>query len=147
MDIDIGKVEELIDCLSKSKIDVMRLETQDFKLTLERVTVIGKTEVQSQIQVPAQAPTQSCAAEPQAEEKKGTIMKSPIVGTFYASAEPSKPPFATVGQKVSRGDTIYIIESMKLMNEITSDVDGTVAEIMVKSGQPVEYGQPIMRIE
>ncbi len=81
------------------------------------------------------------------EPAKGNIEKSPIVGTYYASASTDKPPFVKVGQHVKRGETVYIVESMKLMNEIASDFDGTVAEIYIQNGQPVEYGQPIMRIE
>ena len=74
-------------------------------------------------------------------------MNSPIVGTFYAAPSPDKPPFVTVGTQVSKGDVLFIIESMKLMNEVTSEYDGVVAEIFVEDGETVEFGQPIMRIE
>lgn len=77
----------------------------------------------------------------------GNVVKAPIVGTFYASPAPGKPPFVTVGQKVKKGDVIMIIESMKLMNEVQSEYDGEVAEIMAKDGQPVEYDQPVMIIK
>jgi acetyl-CoA carboxylase biotin carboxyl carrier protein len=78
---------------------------------------------------------------------KGNVVKSPIVGTFYAAASPDKPPFAEVGKKVKKGDVIMIIESMKLMNEIQSEFDGTVKQILVKNGEAVEYDQPLMVIE
>ena len=82
----------------------------------------------------------------QKEEIAGNVVKSPIVGTFYASAAPDKPPYVTVGKEVSEGDVLFIIESMKLMNEVTSEFSGTVEKILVQNGQAVEYGQPIMII-
>ncbi len=78
---------------------------------------------------------------------KGNVVKAPIVGTFYASPSPNKPAYVKVGDTVKKGDVIMIIESMKLMNEVTSEYDGVVKEIMVKDGSPVEYDQPIMVIE
>ena len=81
------------------------------------------------------------------KEKPGNIVPSPIVGTFYAAPSPEKPPYVTVGKQVHKGDVLLIIESMKLMNEVTSEYDGTVAEIMVSDGETVEFGEPIMRIE
>lgn len=77
----------------------------------------------------------------------GNIIKSPIVGTFYSSSAPDKPPFVTVGQSVKKGDVVMIIESMKLMNEIKSDFDGVVQEILVSNGEAVEFDQPIMIIK
>jgi acetyl-CoA carboxylase biotin carboxyl carrier protein len=77
----------------------------------------------------------------------GNIVKSPIVGTFYAAPAPDKPPFVTVGSQVKKGDVLFIIESMKLMNEVTSDYDGTVREIYAQNGGVVEYGQAVMRVE
>ncbi|WP_312644406.1 acetyl-CoA carboxylase biotin carboxyl carrier protein [Hydrogenoanaerobacterium sp.] len=84
--------------------------------------------------------------EPQAEPK-GTVVKSPIVGTYYASPAPDKDPFVKVGQKVKKGEVLFIIESMKLMNEVTSDYDGVVKEILVGNGQAVEFGQPVLVLE
>lgn len=75
------------------------------------------------------------------------VVKAPIVGTFYASSSPNKPPYVKVGDTVKKGDVIMIIESMKLMNEVQSDFDGVVKEILVQDGSPVEYDQPIMIIE
>ena len=77
----------------------------------------------------------------------GNVVKSPIVGTYYAAPAPGKPPFVKVGQTVKKGDVIMIIESMKLMNEVQSDYDGVVSEIIAKDGQVVEYNQPIMIIK
>lgn len=96
---------------------------------------------------PAAAPAaESAAAAPKAEEKSGNVVKAPIVGTFYASPGPGKAPFVTVGREVKKGDVLMIIESMKLMNEIQSEFDGVVTEIIAKDGQAVEYDQPVMII-
>lgn len=78
---------------------------------------------------------------------EGSVVKSPIVGTFYSAPSPDKPPFVTVGQHVKKGDVLMIIESMKLMNEIQSDYSGVVAEILAENGQAVEYDQPVMIIK
>lgn len=94
-----------------------------------------------------QAMTVQGVQAPSSDDSDGTIVKAPIVGTYYASPAPGKPPFVTPGQRVRKGDVIMIIETMKLMNEIQSDLDGVVAKILVKDGQAVEYDQPIMIIE
>ncbi|MCM1578428.1 MAG: biotin/lipoyl-binding protein [Ruminococcus sp.] len=81
---------------------------------------------------------------PPVPKENGVTVKAPVVGTYYAAPAPGKPPFVTVGQRIKKGDVIMIIETMKLMNEIQSDVDGVVEKILVKDGQAVEYDQPIM---
>ena len=95
----------------------------------------------------APAAEAAAPAEKPAPEETGKVVKSPIVGTFYAAAAPEKPPFVTVGQTVAKGDVLFIIESMKLMNEVQSEFDGTVKKILVENGQGVEYGQPILVLE
>lgn len=96
--------------------------------------------------VNAAAPNAAPTVEAQAAFT-GNVVRSPIVGTFYAAASPEKPPFAEVGKKVKKGDVLMIIESMKLMNEIQSEFDGTVTRILVKNGEAVEFDQPLMVIE
>jgi acetyl-CoA carboxylase biotin carboxyl carrier protein len=86
-------------------------------------------------------------AEPAPSEPNGHVLKSPMVGTFYRSANPNSAPFVEVGAVVKEGDTLCIIEAMKLMNEIEADASGTVKAILVENGQPVEYGQPLFVIE
>jgi acetyl-CoA carboxylase biotin carboxyl carrier protein len=148
MEINIDTIKELIGSIDASSINSLKLETEDFKLSIERGAQISEAakavEVSSvSVTVPAAAANQQ-----QAEEIcRGTVLKSPIVGTYYSSSSPEKPEFVNVGQQVKKGDTLYIVESMKLMNEIESECDGTVAEIYAQNGQAVEYGQPIMRIE
>jgi acetyl-CoA carboxylase biotin carboxyl carrier protein len=95
------------------------------------------------------APPAPAAAAPKADkaaDKPGTLVNSPFVGTFYRSPSPDSPPFTDVGQKVKKGQTLCIVEAMKLMNEIESEVDGVVAEILVQNATPVEFGEPLFRI-
>jgi len=91
------------------------------------------------------APTRAAAEN--ASDKKGHVITSPFVGTFYRSPAPDQPAYAEVGTAVKKGQVLCIIEAMKLMNEIESEVTGKVAEVLVQNGQPVEFGQPLFRIE
>lgn len=100
--------------------------------------------------VPVSAPVQQTAAASQAAVPSadgGNVVKAPLVGTFYAASAPDKPPFVTVGKRVKKGDVLMIIESMKLMNEVQSEFDGVVEEILVNNGQAVEFDQPVMIIK
>lgn len=149
MDINVDTIKELIESLGASPFDKLHLETKDFKLAVERTVTAAQNTVQSNASSGTQVVVQPAVdkSEKKSEEVCGNIVKSPIVGTFYSASSPDKPPFVKPGQKVKNGDTLFIVESMKLMNEITSEYDGAVAEIYVKDGQALEYGQPIMRIE
>ena len=84
--------------------------------------------------------------ESETKEEQGNIVKSPMVGTFYLRPDPNSAPYVEVGKTVKKGDVLCIIEAMKLMNEIESEFDGTIAEILVKDGEMVEYGKPLFRI-
>jgi acetyl-CoA carboxylase biotin carboxyl carrier protein len=93
------------------------------------------------------APAPAAAkAEAKPADKPGVLVNSPFVGTFYRSPSPDSPPFVEVGAKVKKGQTLCIVEAMKLMNEIESEVDGAVAEILVQNATPVEFGEPLFRI-
>lgn len=94
----------------------------------------------------AAAPETEALQDPSSGEMQGRIVKSPLVGTFYAASAEDAEPFVSVGDQVKQGQTLAIVEAMKLMNEIESDFDGKVAEIYVENGQAVEYGQPLFRI-
>jgi len=87
------------------------------------------------------------AAAAPAPEPAGHVLKSPMVGTFYRAPSPGAPAFVEIGQSVTKGQTLCIIEAMKLLNEIESDASGVVKAILVENGQPVEYGQPLFQIE
>ncbi len=94
--------------------------------------------------VPAAAPAAPAETPAASKAPAGKAIKAPLVGTFYAAPSPDQPPFVQVGDTVKKGDVVLIIESMKLMNEVTSDVEGVVQEILVKNGDAVEYDQPLM---
>lgn len=144
MEMSIDAIKQLIAALDSSRLDRLDYECKDFKLSLERTAAPAGEPAAQSASPAAGAPCEAAVA---AENPRGHVVTAPIVGTYYASATPDKPPFVQVGSCVKPGDTLFIIESMKLMNEITSDCEGTVAEIMLKSGCGVEYGQPVMRIE
>ena len=99
------------------------------------------------VQAPAVQNQEPVKAQPADEAVKGNVVKAPIVGTFYASPSPEKPAFVKVGDHVNKGDVIFIVESMKLMNEIQSEFEGTVEKILVDNASAVEYDQPIMIIK
>ena len=107
------------------------------------VTVKGKTVAKAQ----GVKGTEQSETVPQSEEDQtGSLVTSPLVGTFYAAPSQDLPPYVQVGDKVKKGQVLAIVEAMKLMNEIESDFDGEIAEIYVENGQPVEYGQKLFRI-
>lgn len=154
-DLTIENLFDLIDKVAESGIDSLAIEEGGFKLAIEG----RKKETVREVVVSGQPAAAEAAAQPQAlpqaeavrpaapAVQTGNIVKSPIVGTFYSSAAPDKPAFAKVGDRVKKGDTIFIIESMKLMNEVQSEFDGVVKEILIDNASPVEYGQPVMIIE
>lgn len=150
MDLNLEIIKDIIDHVDRSGLSSFRLETESFKLCLEKPLTVSSS-------APAALPEMQAATCPASEKPAapavnaqpkvcGNIVTSPIVGTFYAAAAPEKPPLVKVGQHVQKGDVLFIVESMKLMNEITSEYEGTVEEIFVKDGQSLEYGQPILRI-
>ncbi len=145
----VENISTLADLMEEKNLEEITMESDgDFKLTLKAKRPcppppMGMPVMSAPAAVAAPAP----AAAPAAPQMSGNVVKSPIVGTFYAAASPEKPPFVTVGQQVKKGDVLMIIESMKLMNEVQSEFDGTVAEILVKNGEAVEFDQPIMIIK
>lgn len=153
---------KLIESVSASDLTGFKYEEDGVKIQLTKKE--GKVQVVSApmpVAAPAFAPAASAAAPmaaaapaapetapAEAEEpvKAGKIVESPLVGTFYAAPAEDAAPFVAVGDTVKKGQTLAIVEAMKLMNEIESEFDGTIAEILVENGQPVEYGQPLFRI-
>ncbi|MDP4087935.1 MAG: acetyl-CoA carboxylase biotin carboxyl carrier protein [Bacillota bacterium] len=156
--MDLKVIQELISMMENSRLSSMELEWKDMKIRMEKkdedtLTLGGGRERTAEVKH-YEAVTSSEAevkkAEPAAEVKapavQGTAIKAPMVGTFYSAPSPDSEPFAAVGKKVSNGDVVCIIEAMKLMNEIESDCSGIIAEILVKDGDMVEYGQPLFTI-
>lgn len=142
--MDKKELLEIVDALSqqvnKAAMDEIEVETDEFRVKLTKRNATPAVQVQ-----PAAQPVQPASAP--AVTLGGRFVKAPLIGTFYAAAAPGKPPFVSVGDKVSKGSVVCIVESMKLMNEITSEFDGTVAEILVSDGESVEYDQPLIRID
>lgn len=156
--MDLRKLKTLIDLVSESGVAELEITEGDDRVKIvKRVgaapmaaaapAVIATPVVASA--APAAAPAPAVAAEPAAApvaaEDTRTI-NSPMVGTFYRAPSPGAKPFADVGQKVKAGDTVCIIEAMKLLNEIETEYDGVIKEILVENGQPVEFGQPLFVI-
>lgn len=141
-------VEALTQQVDKAKLDELEVETEDFRVRLSKRPPMPPMPVMNM-----NTPAVSAQIKTESEEKEsapaasGKIIKSPIIGTFYAAAAPGKAPFVSVGSKVAKGSVVCIVESMKLMNEINSDFDGTVAEVYVSDGQAVEYDQPLFRLD
>jgi acetyl-CoA carboxylase biotin carboxyl carrier protein len=147
--LDLEIISEIIRIFKESDIAKLELSTKDFKIKLSK---FGEFQAVPTISLNNLQPTQATQPPQEApkvevkEEKNIYIVKSPIVGTFYRAPAPGAKPFVEVGSKVKKGDVLCIIEAMKIMNEIKSDVNGVVEEILVENGQPVEYGQPLFKI-
>jgi acetyl-CoA carboxylase biotin carboxyl carrier protein len=152
--MDIRKIKKLIELLEES--DLAEIEVQEGEGSV-RISRYGKTAPMAapMFAQPAPVAAPAPAAAPVAEAQAaggpaippGHVITSPIVGSFYRAPAPGAPPFVEVGQRVSVGDTLCLIEAMKMLNQIESDKDGVVAAILVENGQPVEYGQPIFVIQ
>jgi acetyl-CoA carboxylase biotin carboxyl carrier protein len=150
--MDLRKLKKLIDLVQESGIAELEITEGEEKV---KIVKGGTVSVSALAPLSAPAPAESrpsaaaaaaSAAAPAAETpagQEGHVVKAPMVGTFYRSASPDAKPFVEVGQAVKEGETICIIEAMKLMNEIEADAAGTVQAILVENGQPVEYGQPL----
>lgn len=145
--MELKQILQLIDAVSGSSLDKFEYEENGSKLSLEKgkepviMTQVAENEEMSQALKPS--------AEIQKEEKEsiGQIVKSPLVGTFYAAPAEDADPFVKTGDKIKQGQVLWhIVEAMKLMNDIESEYEGEIAEIYVENGQSVEYGQPLFRI-
>ena len=149
--MDLRKLKTLIELVEGSGIAELEISEGEERVRITR-TVIAAPQVyapapQPTVTVPAVAPPAPIAAEPvKPAVPEGHIVKSPMVGTFYRSASPGSKPFVDVGQSVNNGDTLCIIEAMKLLNEIEADQSGVIKAILVENGQPVEFGQPLFII-
>jgi acetyl-CoA carboxylase biotin carboxyl carrier protein len=153
--MDLRKLKTLIDLVAESDIAELEVTEGESKVRIVKSSAIPQNQV---VMVPPQgvqqysapavagAPAPAAAPAPAPAAETGHVVKSPMVGTFYRSSAPGAPAFVEVGASVKEGDTLCIIEAMKLLNEIDSDVSGTVTKILVENGQPVEFGQPLFVI-
>ena len=141
-------VEALAKIVKENKLSKIKISTEQMDIVIEGECRPAAPVIPPMPQMPAMSSQSSpAAAAKPVEEAKGNFITSPIVGTFYSSPAPEKPAYVKVGDSINAGDVVCIIESMKLMNEINSEFSGKVAEILVNNGEPVEFGQKLMRIE
>lgn len=155
--MDLRKLKTLIDLVAESDIAELEVTEGESKVRIVKSASVPQSQVvmmqpqsahttfaasgpASQM-VAASAPIAAVPAEPE-----GHVVKSPMVGTFYRSSAPGKPPFVEIGASVKEGDTLCIIEAMKLLNEIDADASGVIKQVLVENGQPVEFGQPLFII-
>ncbi|SNS81841.1 acetyl-CoA carboxylase biotin carboxyl carrier protein [Ekhidna lutea] len=153
------EIQELINFLSESGLEEVNIETDDFKVSIKRSAeqhIIASAPQAAPAPAPAAAPAPAPQAAPAPAADGGSApasdsnlveIKSPMIGTFYRSANPESPAFVEVGSSVSAGDTVCIIEAMKLFNEIESEVSGKIVKVLVDNAQPVEYDQPLFLVE
>jgi acetyl-CoA carboxylase biotin carboxyl carrier protein len=163
--MNLNEIQDLIKFVAKSGVTEVEIERKDFKITIKAESK-GKAEQQIIVQAaapaalpvapvaaPAPAPVAAAPAAapaPAAEasdDSKYVTVKSPMIGTFYRSAGPDKDPFVNVGDTISKGNTLCIIEAMKLFNEIESEVSGKIVKVLVNDASPVEYDQPLFLVD
>ena len=148
--MDLRKIKTLIDLVQQSGIAELEITEGEEKVRISRTGMPGTFMAQPMAASNIVLPAEMAAAAPVAAgpvEPTGHTLKSPMVGTLYRSPSPGSPSFVEIGQTVTKGQTLCIIEAMKLLNEIESDAAGVVKAILVENGQPVEYGQPLFIIE
>ncbi|CAN5243879.1 acetyl-CoA carboxylase biotin carboxyl carrier protein [soil metagenome] len=160
--MDLKLVKNLLDLISESEVNEVSIEEGDFKIKVKKTADTHASQLQYQIPAQQQSSGQPQTGQPAAaqqtpvseekassedKEPDGEVVKSPIVGTFFEAASPDSEPFVKVGDKVNMGDTLCIIEAMKIMNEIDAEFSGSIQKIIVKDGQPVEFDQPLFIIK
>ncbi|HWD34818.1 MAG TPA: acetyl-CoA carboxylase biotin carboxyl carrier protein [Casimicrobiaceae bacterium] len=145
--MDLRKLKTLIDLVETSGIAELEIQEGEERVRITRASPSSPQPMLIQAPAPAvasaSAPAALAVAEPAAAVEEAHVVKSPMVGTFYRAASPGAAAFVDVGDTVAQGDTLCIVEAMKLMNEIEADAGGTVKAILVENGQPVEFGQPL----
>ena len=153
--MDLRKIKKLIDLLEESNLAELEIKEGEETVRLSRIpkgaitampaTTPAPAPVHHQVRSEPQAAAPSAPA-PDKSMPEGHVVTAPMVGTFYASQNPESPPFVKIGQKVKAGDTLGIIEAMKMFNQIEADVAGTVLAVLVENGQPVEFDEPMFVI-
>ncbi len=168
--MNVKEIIELVDFISKKRLEEVKIETEAIKLSIKKSAAQNKVVEQTVVHTapavaaapaPIAAPAAPVAAAPapaaapQAKAETVTTsnddnlipVKSPMIGTFYRSANPESPSFANVGDKIEAGQTVCIVEAMKLFNEIETDISGTIVKVMVENAQPVEYDQVLFLVD
>jgi acetyl-CoA carboxylase biotin carboxyl carrier protein len=148
--MDIRKIKKLIDLIEESDIAEIEISEGEESVRISRHSSVAPVQyapAPMAVAAPAPAAIAAPVAAPVEEKITGHVVKSPMVGTFYRSASPGSAAFVEVGQSVSAGQTLCIIEAMKILNQIEADKSGKIKQIMVENAHPVEYGQPLFIIE
>ena len=154
--MDLKLIKNIIDLISKSDVNEVSIEEGEFKIKVKKAADVKEgTQVlyqsaPAQMQAPvAAAPTSTpvAASAPASEANNHEAIKSPMVGTFYKASSPESPDFVTVGQTISKGDPLCIIEAMKIMNEVVAEQSGTIMKVLVDNATPVEFDQPLFLID
>ncbi|GHE60273.1 MULTISPECIES: acetyl-CoA carboxylase biotin carboxyl carrier protein [Roseivirga] len=152
------EIKNMIDFIAKSGLAEVNIETEEFKIKVKRDTEAHVVSAPAAAPAPAPvaaapaqaaapAPAEATPAKPAEDTKKYVEIKSPMIGTFYRSPKPEDPAFVNVGDTVSAGDKVCIVEAMKLFNEIESEVSGTIVKVLVENASPVEYDQPLFLVD
>ncbi|MCP3750365.1 MULTISPECIES: acetyl-CoA carboxylase biotin carboxyl carrier protein [Pseudomonas] len=150
--MDIRKVKKLIELLEESGIDELEIKEGEESVRISRHSktpaqqYYAPAPVAAPVAAPAAPAAAAAPAEAAAPKLNGTVARSPMVGTFYRKASPTSPAFVEVGQTVKKGDTLCIVEAMKMMNHIEAETSGVIESILVEDGQPVEFDQPLFTI-
>ena len=155
--MDLKVIKNLLDLIAESEVNEVSIEEGDFKIKVKKKPDVEQTtQMPMQYQLPAQQPQQpqqpaqqqqqESGSQEEEKQPSGDVVKSPIVGTFYRAPSPDDDPFVQVGAEVEKGQTLCIVEAMKIMNEIESEYSGEVKKILVEDGEPVEYDQPLFII-
>ncbi len=151
------EIRDLIDFISQSGLEEVNIETEEFKIKVKRNAEMAANTVMAAAPAPAPvaapAPAAPAAAAPSApaaaasDDAKYQTIKAPMIGTFYRSANPESDAFVQIGDKVTAGQTVCIIEAMKLFNEIESEISGTIVKVLVDNASPIEYDQPLFLVD
>lgn len=156
--MNLNEIQDLIKFVAKSGVTEVEIEQKDFKITIKS----EKQKADAPIYIQATAPVAAApvaapaaaapvaatpAAAPASDDSKYITVKSPMIGTFYRSSGPDKDAFVSVGQSINKGDTVCIIEAMKLFNEIESEISGKIVKVLVDDASPVEYDQPLFLVD
>jgi acetyl-CoA carboxylase biotin carboxyl carrier protein len=162
--MNLNEIQDLIKFVAKSGVTEVEIERKDFKITIKAESKAKEQQIIVQAAAPAALPVAPVAAPapvaaapvaaapetpaaPASDDSKYITVKSPMIGTFYRSSSPDKDPFVNVGDTISKGSTICIIEAMKLFNEIESEVSGKIVKVLVDNASPVEYDQPLFLVD
>jgi len=144
--MELDEIKHLIELLQESDITELLIEKEGSKVKIKREKYLSSFESVPNVERVVEKDVQS-TREVVAEDQKLSTVTSPIVGIYYSATSPEAPPLVEVGSPVRKGQVLCIVEAMKLMNEIESDTDGTIAKVLIENGQPVEYGEPLFLVD